>query len=431
MTGGRESSKIFVAKIPIFVSQQDLHEVFSRYGAIEETKMLFHEDGAFRGCAFIKFFNEEFAHNALELNGSAVFSKENLVVRMAEDKRTNQRKKQEAAEHRQSQQISMKNDMTRIRAQQQQQPVLSLNQDETFPWSYSADRKKDGWWGMSPMEWMETQGYVYGYEQAESVWTEYRNAEGIPYYHNALTGLTQWEKPKQMQPDPPPPTMHRPRANDNGMNLHNGNAAQRQSSVNVSGTADDESRYGPSGCNLFVFHLPDEWMDADLYDGFVPFGNIVSAKVMKETATQRSRGFGFVSYDCQESAMLAIKKMQGYKAGKKRLKVEFKKGEAFDNLSDEYGGSIGDSDAKRPVNDDPKLTGFIRAVTERGMDDMLLYNTTPMRNGPLNSSSNHVATSNSNVNSVRETPADGLDGNEKHDVQECRVDENSTVADEL
>jgi hypothetical protein len=32
------------------------------------------------------------------------------------------------------------------------------------------------------------------------------------------------------------------------------------------------------GCNLFVFHLPDDWTDEDLLEYFAPHGNVVSAK---------------------------------------------------------------------------------------------------------------------------------------------------------
>merc|ERR1712087_773498 len=84
------------------------------------------------------------------------------------------------------------------------------------------------------------------------------------------------------------------------------------------GDGKDAADFGPPGCNLFVFHLPDDWTDDDLHEYFCPHGNIVSAKVMKEIGTGRSRGFGFVSYEDRISAATAIKK---------RLKVEFKKGE--------------------------------------------------------------------------------------------------------
>ena len=40
---------------------------------------------------------------------------------------------------------------------------------------------------------------------------------------------------------------------------------------------------GPVGCNLFVFHLPDDWLDDDLNEHFSPHGPIISATIMKET----------------------------------------------------------------------------------------------------------------------------------------------------
>ena len=43
---------------------------------------------------------------------------------------------------------------------------------------------------------------------------------------------------------------------------------------------------------------------------------------IREKNTGRSRGFGFVSYDNPESAAQAIKYMNGYQLGRKRLKVQ-------------------------------------------------------------------------------------------------------------
>ena len=37
-------------------------------------------------------------------------------------------------------------------------------------------------------------------------------------------------------------------------------------------------RQAIQGCNLFVFHLPDDWTDEDLLEYFAPHGNVVSAK---------------------------------------------------------------------------------------------------------------------------------------------------------
>jgi len=45
---------------------------------------------------------------------------------------------------------------------------------------------------------------------------------------------------------------------------------------------------------------------------------------MVEKDTGRSRGFGFVSYDSPDAAALAIKELNGFVVGNKRLKVQHK-----------------------------------------------------------------------------------------------------------
>jgi len=82
---------------------------------------------------------------------------------------------------------------------------------------------------------------------------------------------------------------------------------------------------GPEGANLFIYHLPPEFNDALLANAFVPFGNVVSAKVFVDKNTNLSKGFGFVSYDNPHSAQTAIQAMNGYQLGHKRLKVELKR----------------------------------------------------------------------------------------------------------
>ncbi|XP_053397167.1 CUGBP Elav-like family member 1 isoform X3 [Mercenaria mercenaria] len=105
-------------------------------------------------------------------------------------------------------------------------------------------------------------------------------------------------------------------------NAFSSQAAQQLQAVNTPAGKQTE---GPEGANLFIYHLPQEFSDQDLMQTFMPFGNVISAKVFIDKQTNLSKCFGFVSYDNPVSAQAAIQAMNGFQIGMKRLKVQLKR----------------------------------------------------------------------------------------------------------
>merc|ERR1719461_1815412 len=68
------------------------------------------------------------------------------------------------------------------------------------------------------------------------------------------------------------------------------------------------SRRNYTGANLYVKNLSPDVDDAKLNEMFTNFGNITSAKVMREPSG-KSRGFGFVAFEKKEAATRAIHEM--------------------------------------------------------------------------------------------------------------------------
>ncbi|HEX7357708.1 MAG TPA: RNA-binding protein [Ignavibacteriaceae bacterium] len=62
---------------------------------------------------------------------------------------------------------------------------------------------------------------------------------------------------------------------------------------------------------LFVGSLPWSASDEDLQTAFAAHGNVLSAKVVTDKETRRSRGFGFVEFETEAEAAAAIQALNG------------------------------------------------------------------------------------------------------------------------
>jgi RNA recognition motif-containing protein len=72
---------------------------------------------------------------------------------------------------------------------------------------------------------------------------------------------------------------------------------------------------------LFVGSLPYSTTDEDLAEAFASVGTVVSAKVIVDRDSQRSKGFGFVEMSSDEEAQSAIKQLNGSEMGGRNIVV--------------------------------------------------------------------------------------------------------------
>jgi RNA recognition motif-containing protein len=85
---------------------------------------------------------------------------------------------------------------------------------------------------------------------------------------------------------------------------------------------------------LYVGNLPYETGEAELQDLFARAGTVDSVRVMRDMATGRARGFGFVEMSTPEEAQRAITELNNYQLGGRGLTVN----EARPKLASSGGG---------------------------------------------------------------------------------------------
>uniref|UniRef100_A0A0G4HZK5 RRM domain-containing protein n=1 Tax=Chromera velia CCMP2878 TaxID=1169474 RepID=A0A0G4HZK5_9ALVE len=92
-----------------------------------------------------------------------------------------------------------------------------------------------------------------------------------------------------------------------------------------------KGKFGTLGTNLFAYGLPLGWNREKLINHFRDCGAIVSCRVVKDSKTKKSRGYGFVCFHDHKSTLKALQRLNGLEIGsgafRKRLRVTIKLGE--------------------------------------------------------------------------------------------------------
>jgi len=73
--------------------------------------------------------------------------------------------------------------------------------------------------------------------------------------------------------------------------------------------------------NIYVGNLSYKVSDQELEEVFEEFGEVISAKVIKDRETGRSKGFGFVEMANDEDAQTAIEELDGAEISGRAVKV--------------------------------------------------------------------------------------------------------------
>jgi cold-inducible RNA-binding protein len=100
------------------------------------------------------------------------------------------------------------------------------------------------------------------------------------------------------------------------------------------------------GRKLYVGNLPYETGEAELQELFGQCGAVDTVRVMRDMATGRARGFGFVEMATDEEAQTAITKLNEHQLGGRSLSVnEARPKPAYSGGG--FGGGNGDGGRRR------------------------------------------------------------------------------------
>ncbi|XP_023568257.1 CUGBP Elav-like family member 6 isoform X17 [Octodon degus] len=324
--GRGEDRKLFVGMLGKQQGEEDVRRLFQPFGHIEECTVLRSPDGTSKGCAFVKFGSQGEAQAAIQgLHGSRTMAgaSSSLVVKLADtDRERALRRMQQMAgqlgalhpaplplgacgayttilQHQAALLAAAQGPglgpVAAVAAQMQHVAAFSLVAAPLLP--AAANSPPGGGPGTLP----GLPGPI-GVNGFSPLTAQTNGQPGSDTLYN--NGLSPYPAQSPGVADP----LQQAYA---GMH-HYAAAAYPSAYAPVSTTFPQQSstlpqqqREGPEGCNLFIYHLPQEFGDAELIQTFLPFG--------------------FVSFDNPTSAQTAIQAMNGFQIGMKRLKVQLKR----------------------------------------------------------------------------------------------------------
>jgi len=340
-------NKLFIGMLPKTVNEEQLHDMFVKFGDLREVHIIRGPEGSSKGCAFVKFVERDAAIIAIEEMNNKIpeGSTRPLVIKFADVKKHG--KKIEGDEIYLTEKLSGLN----IKDPNYWPNPQISPQNFSYPYNYQGNLQVN-----QPQIVPIPQTYVQ-YPAQLSPRTDtspYIIMNNIPQTYQTMNNLStphimndnriksyslnqfSNDYDPRVRPNVNINTKSNGYPNDMPVQGNNGPVVSPVMSLaSPTGTGYDSNDNspnsptrppeGPTGANLFIYHLPRDLTDADLATLFAPFGNVISAKVFVDKKTSDSKGFGFVSFDSIESADAAIQSMNGFQIGSKRLKVQHKR----------------------------------------------------------------------------------------------------------
>ncbi|XP_036374030.1 CUGBP Elav-like family member 2 isoform X13 [Megalops cyprinoides] len=326
-----EDRKLFIGMVSKKCNENDIRVMFSAFGQIEECRILRGPDGLSRGCAFVTFSTRAMAQNAIKaMHQSQTMEgcSSPIVVKFADTQKDKEQRRLQQQLAQQMQQLNSATTWGNLTGLGGLTPqYLALLQQATSSSNLGAfsgiQQMAAGTTASSnagaAMNSLTSLGTLQGLAGATVGLNNINALAGMAALNGGLgaagltngtagtmDALTQAYSGIQQYAAAALPT------------LYSQSLLQQQSAAG-------SQKEGPEGANLFIYHLPQEFGDQDILQMFMPFGNVVSAKVFIDKQTNLSKCFGFVSYDNPVSAQAAIQAMNGFQIGMKRLKVQLKR----------------------------------------------------------------------------------------------------------